>query len=93
MRKKSSSAVRRLLLAIVATAAVSTVVFADEMRCLDCGGCSSNEVACGICVWQVTWACCSNPSGGAFAVCDQGEWFAFCEGSGGPMTECGTYEL
>lgn len=90
-----SNAVRNKLAAAALSVGLSggALLATDPGRCNNCGGCSSSSSACGICIWYVTFACCGSGGGGAaYAVCDSGEWFGFCQGSGGPVTYCGYYD-
>ncbi|MDO8835283.1 MAG: hypothetical protein Q7V01_06785 [Vicinamibacterales bacterium] len=80
---------RRLVVIALLAFAFVGIVFADETRCFNCGKCSSSEFGCGMCVFTAVGSCCSSYTPDAFAICDGGEWFAFCDGHGGGMTSCG----
>ena len=66
------------------------LAYADPDRCLNCGWCSSSSAQCGMCIVEAVQRCCGQQhSGGAYAICDGGAWFAFCDGPGGSYVNCG----
>jgi hypothetical protein len=92
LRELSKSAKRNLLAVVLGLGLSVNLIAFDPERCVNCGTCSGSELHCGICVWYMTGQCCTSgwePDG--YAMCSNGEWFAFCQGPGGPYVECGTY--
>lgn len=83
---KSNTVRRALALAIAAGG--MTVLASEDLRCVNCGFCSSSGTACGMCQVEFVQGCCSSWTNTAYAVCSNGQVTAFCQGPGGPIVFC-----
>ncbi len=72
---------RRIIAVAVALFALAGQAWASwDGRCVDCGFCSAYAAACGMCIVEAVQTSCPTWRPGAYAECDHGTWFVYCNG-------------